>query len=66
MKPIMPKTSPQLIISALASTLAMAALALQGPSIVASGDDQSSGLVDLSATVAIPSPGSILPALLPR
>jgi hypothetical protein len=53
MKPVMPKMSPKLILSAAASTLAMAALALSAPQLQ---NDDGYGAGMLPANVGLPAP----------
>jgi hypothetical protein len=64
MKPVMPKPSPQLMMSAAASALALAALALNASSIGGPRSDHGS---PVSAVVGIDLPVfPTLPALFPR
>lgn len=61
MQPVMPKMSNQLAIAAAASTLALAAFALDAPS-ARHGNANGAGL--MSASAALPTPSYSLPALL--
>jgi hypothetical protein len=64
MQLVMTKPSPQLILSAAASALAMAALALSGPSL---GGQTSDHLSPVPAVAGIDLPSlPALPGLLPR
>lgn len=63
MKPVMPKPSPQLIISAAASVLAMASLALGGPTMGAQSSDGFA--TPLTAGIEVPA-APTFPALFPR
>lgn len=64
MQPVMLKPSPQLFLSAAASALAMAALALSGPSI---GQQKGDRLSPVPAVAGIDLPSlPALPGLFPR
>jgi hypothetical protein len=64
MQPVMPKPSPQLFLSAAASALAMAALALSGPSI---GRQTGDILPPVPAVAGIDLPSlPAFPAVFPR
>jgi hypothetical protein len=64
MKPVMTKPSPQLLLSAIVSTLAMGALALSGPTISAQGGT-SRAISPAVAGTEMPS-APALPAIFPR
>ena len=59
----MPKTSPKLIISAVASTLAMAAFAIGAPTVEAQAQG---GASIVPAMAELPAPTFALPSLLRR
>jgi hypothetical protein len=61
---VMPKPSPQFLLSAAASALAMAALALSGPSIGRQTGDRLSPLAAVAGTDLLSLPA--FPAFLPR
>ena len=61
MKPVMTKMSPKLILSALASTLAMAAFAINPPAV---DHDARPGAGMSPAMAELPAPTPALPSLL--
>lgn len=65
MKPKMPKPSQQLVFSAIASVLAMSALALSSHTLGTGADAGEARLAPLQAGIEMPGLPS-LPALLPR